>query len=192
MASETRISSVHPCRMQKCLQKSARRGTYDPMVRRTKNVAISSSLLVANHQPVETLVQYYKTQLLTVMNMFKVSLPHTFQGRKHRPWCRMPILSYTTRESARDSVLAPFLWRVSCLKSGIVSCSCPAFGRNNLCRYSLVVALQQRCVDKMMSQFSGRSLTRLSTSSAPKIVGAKGALRERGPSFVMPNSESIA
>ena len=69
-------------------------------------------------------------------------------------------------------------YRVSCLKSGKVSC--PAFGRNNLCRHSLAVALQQMCVDKMMSQFSGRSLTRLSTSTAPKNVGAKGASRKRG------------
>ena len=81
-------------------------------------------------------------------------------------------------------------YRVSCLKSGKVSCSCPAFGRNNLCRHSLAVALQQMCVDKMMSQFSGRSLTRLSTSTAPKNVGAKGASRKRGASFVTPNSES--
>ena len=79
-------------------------------------------------------------------------------------------------------------YRVSCLKSGKVSC--PAFGRNNLCRHSLAVVLQQMCVDKMMSQFSGRSLTRLSTSTAPNNVGAKGASRKRGASFVTPNSES--
>ena len=63
--------------------------------------------------------------------------------------------------------------RVSCLKSGKVSCPCTHYTRNNMCQHSMAVAIHTNCFDKMVSQYSGRNLTRVATSTTRTNVGSK-------------------
>ena len=69
--------------------------------------------------------------------------------------------------------------KVQLLKSGKWSCSCTFFSRNNLCHHCVAVAIRTERVEQIVTSFSGRSLTRVSTSSAPKSVGTKVPPRKR-------------
>ena len=63
--------------------------------------------------------------------------------------------------------------KVQLLKSGKCSCSCTFFSRNNIRHHCVAVAIHTERVEQIIASFPGRSLTRVSTSSAPKSVGTK-------------------
>ena len=69
--------------------------------------------------------------------------------------------------------------KVQLLKSGRCSCSCTFFSRNNICHHCVAVAIHTERVEQIIASFPGRSLTRVSTSSAPKSVGTKLPPRKR-------------
>ena len=69
--------------------------------------------------------------------------------------------------------------KVQLLKSGKCSCSCSFFSRNNICHHCVAVAIHTERVEQIVASFPGRSLTRVSTSSAPKSVGTKVPPRKR-------------
>ena len=68
---------------------------------------------------------------------------------------------------------------VHILKSGKCSCSCSFFRRNSICHHCVAVAIHTGRVKQIVASFPGRSLTRVSTSSAPNSVGAKVPPRKR-------------
>lgn len=63
--------------------------------------------------------------------------------------------------------------KVQLLKSRKCSCSCSFFSRNNVCHHCVTVAIHTERVEQIVASFPGRSLTQVSTSSAPKSVGSK-------------------
>ena len=67
------------------------------------------------------------------------------------------------------------------LKSGKCSCSCSCtfFSRNNICHHCVAVAIHTERVEQIIASFPGRSLTHVSTSSAPRSVGTKVPPRKR-------------
>ena len=73
----------------------------------------------------------------------------------------------------------PLPYRVQCLTSGRCSCSCNFFSRNNLCFHSLAVAIHRGCVQKVVQAYKGRSLNKITTSTAPKNAGRKVPSRKR-------------
>lgn len=79
---------------------------------------------------------------------------------------------------------------MQCLKSGKCSCGCNFFNRNNLCFHSLAVAIHRGCVQKVVQAYKGRSLNKISTSTAPKNVRAKAPSRKRPLDDVVMGSHS--
>lgn len=73
----------------------------------------------------------------------------------------------------------PLPYKVQFLKSGKCSCSCSFFGRNSICHHCVAVGIHTGCLEKMVSSFPGRSLTKVSVSSTPKSVGSKAPPRKR-------------
>ena len=69
--------------------------------------------------------------------------------------------------------------KVQLLKSGKCSCSCSFFSKNNICHHCVAVAIHTERVEQIVASFPGRSLTQVSTSSAPKSVGTKVPPRKR-------------
>ena len=63
--------------------------------------------------------------------------------------------------------------KVQLLKSSKCSCSCSFFSRNIICHHCVAVPIHTERVEQIVASFPGRSLTRVSTSSAPKSVGPK-------------------
>ena len=79
--------------------------------------------------------------------------------------------------------------KVSCLKSGKIFCPCSHYARNNLCQHSMAVVIHTDCFEKMISQYTGRNLTRVATSTAPKNVGSKAPPRKRKAAVDTPPSQ---
>ena len=79
--------------------------------------------------------------------------------------------------------------KVSCLKSGKIFCPCSHYARNNLCQHSVAVAIHTDSFEKMISQYTGRNLTRVATSTAPKNVGSKAPPRKRKTAVDTPPSQ---
>lgn len=63
--------------------------------------------------------------------------------------------------------------KVQLLESGKCSHSCSFFSFNSICHYCVAVAIHTGSVKHIVASFPRRSLTWVSTSSAPKSVGAK-------------------
>ena len=68
--------------------------------------------------------------------------------------------------------------KVQLLRSGKCSCSCSFFSHNT-CHHCAAVAVRTGRVKQIVTSFLGRSLTRVSTSFAPKSVVAKAPPRKR-------------
>lgn len=79
--------------------------------------------------------------------------------------------------------------KVSCLKSGKIFCPCSHYARNNLCQHSVAVAIHTDSFEKMISQYTGRNLTRVATSTAPKNVGSKAPPSKRKAAVDTPPSQ---
>ena len=60
-----------------------------------------------------------------------------------------------------------------------VSCSCSADGQNGMCQHSMAVAMQEKGVERMVSQFAGRSLTKVATLTVQRSVSSKGSSRKQ-------------
>lgn len=73
----------------------------------------------------------------------------------------------------------PLPYTVQSANSGKCSCTCSVFQRNSLCHHCIGVAMKTGKLDSLVSNFSGRSLTRITTSSAPASVGSKMPPRKR-------------
>ena len=68
--------------------------------------------------------------------------------------------------------------KVQLLRSGKCSCSCSFFSHNT-CHHCAAVAVRTGRVKQIVTSFLGRSLTRVSTSFAPKSFVAKAPPRKR-------------
>lgn len=67
----------------------------------------------------------------------------------------------------------PLPYTVQSVNSGKCSCTCAVFQRNSLCHHCIAVAIKTGKLNSLVSNFTGRSLTRITTSSAPTSVGSK-------------------
>ena len=82
-----------------------------------------------------------------------------------------------------------FPHKESCLTSGKIFCPCSHYARNNLCQHSVAVAIHTDSFEKMISQYTGRNLTRVATSTAPKNVGSKAPPSKRKAAVDTPPSQ---
>ena len=64
-------------------------------------------------------------------------------------------------------------YKVVCCKSGKTTCSCPFFGRNNLCHHALAISKQKNNLLGLIKQYPGRNLNVMASDTAPKGVGVK-------------------
>lgn len=72
----------------------------------------------------------------------------------------------------------PLPYTVQSVNSGKCSCTCAVFQRNSLCHHCIAVAIKTGKLNSLVSNFTGRSLTRI-TSSAPTSVGSKMPPKKR-------------
>lgn len=73
----------------------------------------------------------------------------------------------------------PLPYTVQRAYGGNYSCTCTFFQRNSLCHHCIAVAMKTGTLDSLVSSFSGTSLTRITTSSAPASVGSKMPPKKR-------------
>lgn len=66
----------------------------------------------------------------------------------------------------------PLPYTVQSTNSGKCSSTCTVFQRNSLCHHCIAVAIKTGKLNSLVSNFTGRSLTRITTSSAPTSVGS--------------------
>ena len=64
-------------------------------------------------------------------------------------------------------------YTVQIAKGGKCSCTCRGFQRNSLCHHCIAVAMKTGKLDGLVSSFSGRSITWITTTSARASVGSK-------------------
>lgn len=65
----------------------------------------------------------------------------------------------------------PLPYTVQSANSGKCSCTCTVFQRNSLCHHCIAVAINSGKPNSLVSNCTGRSLTRITTSSAPTSLG---------------------
>ena len=73
----------------------------------------------------------------------------------------------------------PLPYTVQSANSGKCSCTCTVIQRNSLCHHCIAVAIKTGKLNSLVSNFTGRSLTRITTSSAPTSVGSKMLPKKR-------------
>ena len=107
------------------------------------------------------------------------------------------LLNETYRKGFQDRVYfvdsgGALPYRVQCCNNGNCSCGCSFFSRNNFCHHCLAIAIHLSCVPKVTEAYKGRSLTKVSTATAPRNVGGKMPSRKRKLPEASPSNQPDA
>ena len=94
------------------------------------------------------------------------------------------LLNNTVREGfkARSFLVdsgRPLPYTVQFAKSGKSSCTCLYFTRNNICHHCITVAMRAGKLENLVASFSTRSISQITTSTAPSSEGSKRPPRKR-------------